>query len=103
MVADKFGTSPEELRAHASKLDGLGERLQTALDAANQVSLSTEAYGVICSFFVPVVQSVSQPGVDTLKDASGAMGDMAAKVKQTANTYESGDADNAGLFSGWEM
>ncbi|QIZ34184.1 type VII secretion target [Saccharopolyspora sp. ASAGF58] len=68
-MTDAFGVSPEELRSHASKLDALSDQLQTALDAANQVTMGSEAYGVICSFFVPIVQAVSQPGVDALSTA----------------------------------
>jgi uncharacterized protein YukE len=102
-MTNGFGVSPEELRSHASKLDALSENLRTALDAANQVTMGTEAYGVICSFFVPIVQAVSQPGVAALSTASDAMGDQAANVKDTAQTYESGDDANADSFSGWEV
>lgn len=102
-MTDGFGTSPEELRAHASKLEGLEDKLKTALDAAHQVTVGTEAFGKICSFFVPVVQQTAQPGIDALDRTSGAMGDLAAKIKQTANTYESGDEGAAGLFTGWGL
>lgn len=91
-MTDDIGTSPEELRAHAAKLQGFEDRLKTALDAANQVSMGSEAYGKICAFFVPVVRSVSQPGTDALRNTSDVLGDLAAKVKNSANTYESSDA-----------
>ncbi|MEV0704642.1 type VII secretion target [Saccharopolyspora sp. NPDC050389] len=102
-MTNAFDVSPEELRSHASRLDALSDQLKTALDAANQVTMGTEAYGVICSFFVPIVQAVSQPGVDALSTASESMSDQAGNVKDTAQTYESGDQANADSFSGWEV
>lgn len=102
-MTEGFGVSPEELLAHAAKLDGFADELKTALGAANEVNMGTDAYGVICQFFVPIVQAVSQPGVDALSTASTAMGDTATNVKDTAASYESGDEANAETFSGWEM
>lgn len=100
---DGFGTSTEELRAHAKKLEALGDRLDTAVDAANQVTMSTEAYGKICAFFVPIVQGVSQPGVDALSRSSGAMNELASNVKQAASTYEDTEQGNDALLKEIEV
>jgi len=97
-MTNGFGVTPEELRSHASKLQGLGDELGTALDAARQVSMSSEAYGVLCSFFVPIVQTVSEPGVDGLRAAEESMHETAAQINDTAATYESGDTANASAF-----
>jgi hypothetical protein len=102
-VTNGFRASPEELRAHASKLEELGDRLRTALDAANQVTLGTEAYGVLCSFFVPVVHDVSHPGVEALSAASASLAGTAGNVKDTASTYGTVDDESAAMFSDWEM
>jgi hypothetical protein len=95
-----YGVLPDELRAHASRLDGLRERLNTALDAANQVALGDQAYGVICSFFVPVVHAVSTPGVEALRDGATAMGDTASGVRTTATSYDNVEQSNTKPFAG---
>jgi Excreted virulence factor EspC, type VII ESX diderm len=94
-----YGVLPDELRSHASRLDGLRDRLDTALDAANQVSLGDQAYGVICSFFVPVVHAVSDPGVTALRDGATSMGDTATGVRTTATSYDNVEASNTRPFA----
>lgn len=93
-----FGLVPEELRAHASRLDGIRDRLSTALDAARTVSLPTGAYGVICQFFPPMVDPVEQMGMDAIGEAVTAMDGTAAEVRETAKTYEAVDDANRQAF-----
>ncbi len=102
-MTDGFDVRPEELHAHAKKLEAMGDRLKTAQDAANEVTMNTDAYGQICSFFVPTVQDASQPGIDALARASTAIRESARKVVDTAETYETTDASNAESLSGWDI
>lgn len=95
-----YGVLPGELRTHASRLDALQDRLDTALDAANQVALGDQAYGVICSFFVPVVHAVSSPGVEALRDGATSMGDTATGVRTTATSYDDVEQANTKPFAG---
>ncbi|MBM7774687.1 hypothetical protein JOD54_004891 [Actinokineospora baliensis] len=97
---DGFTVLDNELTAHMSRLNALGDRLDTALDAANQVTLGTEAYGVICQFFVPVVQAVSQPGTQALGDAAAAVEQMASGVRDTLTGYNNTDRANTRPFTG---
>jgi uncharacterized protein YukE len=99
-MPDGYDVLPDELRAHASRLDGLKDRLATALDAANQVALGDQAYGVICSFFVPIVHAVSTPGVEALQGASGSVGETADGVRTTATSYDTTDQATAQPFAG---
>jgi uncharacterized protein YukE len=98
--ADQYDVVVDELRAHAGKLDGLTERLNAAADAGSQVTLATEAYGKICSFFVPVVQSIADPGVEALSSAATTMGETATGVRENADGYEAHDQSNATRFGG---
>jgi hypothetical protein len=95
-----YDVLPDELRAHAGRLDALRDRLNTALDAANQVALGDQAYGVICSFFVPVVHAVSDPGVSALRDGATSMGDTANGVRTTATSYDNVEQANTKPFAG---
>jgi hypothetical protein len=99
-VPDGYGVLVGEIRAHAGRLDALHGQLTTAFEAANQVHLGTGAYGVICQFFVPIVQMVSQPGVDAIAQAADTMSITATGVRETANTYEAQDQIGANTFGG---
>ncbi|MFC0115588.1 type VII secretion target [Kibdelosporangium aridum] len=99
-MPDGYGVLPDELRAHASRLNGLQDRLNTALDAANQVALGDQAYGVICSFFVPIVHAVSAPGVTALRGTATAMGETSVGVKTTATSYDDVEQSNTQPFAG---
>ncbi|MCG8918611.1 ESX-1 secretion-associated protein [Actinokineospora sp. PR83] len=99
-MPDGYDVLPDELRNHAGKLAALGERLGTAVDAASQVTLGTQAYGVICQFFVPVVQAVSQPGVDALAEAAGSMDATANGVRANAVSYDTTEQANTRPFTG---
>ncbi|TWP46421.1 ESX-1 secretion-associated protein, partial [Lentzea tibetensis] len=61
-----FGVTADALDAHASSLDGLHGRLQTAVDAARSVSMPTDAYGIICQPFRMMLDPVEQWGLDAL-------------------------------------
>jgi hypothetical protein len=88
----------EELTAHASHLDGLTDRLNTAVDAANAVSMSDEAYGLLCSFLPPKVNPMEQEGLDALKAASEGVKTTADNVRTTAKDYQDTDEGNSGSF-----
>src|ERR1700712_3451977 len=47
-MADNYEVLTEALRAHARKVDGLAGRLAQAVDAAREVSLPSDAYGICC-------------------------------------------------------
>lgn len=93
-----FELVPEELRAHASRLDGIRDRLSTALDAARTVSLPTGAYGVICQFFPPMVDPVEQMGMDAISEAATAVEATANEIRETAKTYDAVDDANRQAF-----
>ncbi|MCP2260734.1 Excreted virulence factor EspC, type VII ESX diderm [Streptoalloteichus tenebrarius] len=98
-MADGYDVLFDELRAHASRLDALRERLDAAVGAAQQVSMGDEAYGKICSFFVPVVHAVSDPGMDALRRAAESMSETAREVRDTGQTYEATEQANTRPFA----
>lgn len=90
----------EELRGHADRLRGIEDQLDQALDAARQVSLSTEAYGKICTFFPPVVRAISDAGTASLAECASSVAETITGVRGTATDYESVERDNASAFGG---
>lgn len=99
-MPDGYDVVVDELRGHAGRLDALQDRLDTALQAANQVHLGSDAYGVICQFFVPIVQAVSGPGVDAIRQAAETMDATAGGMRSTAGGYENTERANTQPFAG---
>jgi uncharacterized protein YukE len=94
-----FEVTAEELTAHASHLDGLTDRIQTAISAAEQVSMADEAYGLLCSFLPPIVNPMEEEGLNALKAAQEGVGVTADNVRETAKQYQETDDASAESFS----
>jgi hypothetical protein len=95
-----FEVLPEELAAHAGHVDGLADRLDTCLDAANQVSMADGAYGVLCSFLPPIINPVTKSGVDAIKAAVEGIGATSEDINGTVESYRASDDANAQPFTG---
>ncbi|WP_236795140.1 type VII secretion target [Amycolatopsis sp. GM8] len=94
-----FEVVPDELRTHASHLDGLKDRLSTAADAAHTVVMDNGAYGLICSFLPPIVNATTQDdATDALKSAVEGMTTTADNVRSAASSYDEQDKSNAQPF-----
>ena len=95
-----YGVLTGELGGHASRLDALHDRLDQAVQAANQVHLGDSAYGVICQFFVPVVHMVSGPGVEAIRQATESMSDSAQGIRDNTASYDNVEQANTQPFAG---
>jgi uncharacterized protein YukE len=83
-----FHVTSDVLEAHAKALEGLHGRLQGAVDAANTVSMPTDAYGIICQPFRMLLDPVEQWGMNALKGVAEAMDSTAKKISETAKHYQ---------------
>ena len=91
----------EELTKHAAHLDELVDRLGTAISAAETVSMSDEAYGLLCSFLPPKINPVEEEGMNALRAASEGVRATADNVRTTARSYEQTDDGNSASFEGF--
>jgi hypothetical protein len=87
-----------DLTAHSQQLSGVMDALQQAMDAARQVSMPTDAYGILCQPFRMMLDPVEKYGMDALKDAVEAMDAAANEIKSTAQTYQGVDQGHAATF-----
>ncbi|MBB5153081.1 ESX-1 secretion-associated protein [Saccharopolyspora phatthalungensis] len=101
-MADQMNVVTENLRAHSSKVDGVVDRLNTALDASQQVTMDDSAYGILCQPFAMMLQPVEQNGVQALQKAVSAMEGIAENVRGAAEDYQSMDDDNSSMFRGMQ-
>ncbi|MBB5957684.1 hypothetical protein FHS29_004279 [Saccharothrix tamanrassetensis] len=90
----------EELRGHADRLRGVEDQLHQALDAAQQVSLSGQAYGKTCGMLPPMMTFVAGAGVHALAEVAQSVAETIGTVKRTANDYETVEQGNAQTFRG---
>ncbi|MEU4802972.1 type VII secretion target [Actinosynnema sp. NPDC023587] len=93
-----FEVVPDEVREHAEQVQGQGDVLGQALDAARQVSMSADAYGVLCQPFTLMLDPLEKWGVDALSQAKEALDSMAESLKATVELYEQVESDNVERF-----
>ncbi|HEY7597368.1 MAG TPA: type VII secretion target [Actinophytocola sp.] len=86
-MADGYDVLTGELEGHAGKVDGLTDRLRTAVDAANTVTMNNDAFGVVCQPFAAMLQPFEEMGVRALRQGADTMADIAGKVRDTARDY----------------
>ncbi|HET6503747.1 MAG TPA: ESX-1 secretion-associated protein [Amycolatopsis sp.] len=98
-MTSSFTVVSDELRAHASHLDGLVDRLNTAVSAANTVSMDNSSYGILCQFLPPIINALTQQhATDTLKSSVTGMSDMATNVRTAGSSYDQQDQAAAAPF-----
>lgn len=100
MTTGGFNVTSDVLEAHAKTLEGLQGRLQGAVDAANTVSMPTDAYGIICQPFRMLLDPVEQWGMDALKGAAEAMDATSKKITETAKHYQAIEDQITKTFTG---
>lgn len=83
-----FEVLGDELSSHAGRVDGLTDRLRTAVDAANTVTMDNSAYGVVCQPFALMLQPFEELGVRTLREGAEALADTAKTVRDTVRDYD---------------
>src|SRR5688572_6258580 len=88
-----------ELDTHAHTVDGLAERLQEAVAAAQQVTMDNSAYGVICQPFALMLDPFEQMGVQALQAAQASVADTAAGLRDTVKSYTSREHAHAEAFT----
>lgn len=74
-----FEVVPGEVRKRAEQVQGQGDLLTHALDAARQVSMSADAYGVLCRLFTLMLDPLEKWGVDALSEAAEALDSLPSR------------------------
>lgn len=95
---DGYEVLTGELEAHAGKVDAFTDRLRTASDAANQVTMNDSAYGVLCQPFAAMLQPFEELGVRTLRQGGDAMAETARQVKDAAASYAGTETSESGRY-----
>ncbi|WP_184451016.1 type VII secretion target, partial [Actinoalloteichus hoggarensis] len=102
-MSEAYDVVPEDLVAHASHLDALTDRLNTAISAAETVSMSDDAYGLICQFLPPIINPMEEEGITALNAAVEGITTSAENVRATADQYLDTDDANQRSFKNITM
>lgn len=94
-MADRYEVLTEALRAHARKIDSFASRLDQAVDAAREVSLPSDAYGMYCLDLPLMLNPLQYLGVAALGNSGEQLSTTATNVERTAKDYEEIDNRNA--------
>lgn len=97
-MTDGYGVLSTELRGHAARTNGLLDRLDQAISAAQTVSMPDDAYGIICQFLPPVINPLEQRGIEGITAARAGMAEAAAGVQSSADTYDTHEQANTQSF-----
>jgi hypothetical protein len=97
MTAAGFEVEPDDLVAHASHVESLVDRLNTASSAAD-TAMSDHAYGLLCAFLPPIIRPTGEQAKDTLTASIEGVRGLADNVKTAAQSYRDGEEGNAQPF-----
>ena len=89
------------LEAHGKRLDAIGERLSdVSRSALTAMSLQPKAFGLLCSFLVPIVSAHQLATLGGFAALGGAVSREGRAIEDTARTYTEADADLADKING---
>ncbi|MEV5539481.1 type VII secretion target [Saccharopolyspora shandongensis] len=94
-MAEGFRIPAEQLRTHADRLDGHAAAIGQAADAGRSAQLGTDAYGVICQFLPPVLDSTAETVLSTTSAAHDAVSALSTALREAIADHEATDAEIA--------
>jgi hypothetical protein len=97
MTAGGFEVDSDDLVAHASHVDSLVDRLNTAVSASDS-AMSDHAYGLLCAFLPPIIRPTGEQAQDTLKASIEGVKGLSDNVRTAAQSYRDGEESNMQPF-----
>ncbi|MER7418322.1 type VII secretion target [Micromonospora peucetia] len=88
---DGIHVRPEDLTAHAARLDQVAGRLDTTKGAGQHVRLGADAYGQLCALMPMLLDDLQHTLVDGIGRAAGSVRDTAERLRVGAERYRAAD------------
>lgn len=95
-----LGMDPDALRHHAARVDAVAAEPRSALEAARATAADHDAFGVLCSFLVPVLAGTQVTGIAACAATVGSLATAASEVRSVATGVEVTDAAVAATATG---
>ncbi|WP_433650339.1 type VII secretion target [Micromonospora zamorensis] len=99
-TGDGIHVDPDDLTAHAARLDRCAGSLDTAGQAGQHVRLGADAYGQLCALMPTLLDGLQRTLVDGIGAAAASVRDTAGKLRVGADRYRSSDAQAKQLLDG---
>lgn len=89
----------DALRAHERDVRALASDLDGAVDAGMTAAMDVGAFGLICSFLVPITSTVQLAGVGAIAAAAASMDAIADGLRFSADGYDAVDDASHGALT----
>jgi translation elongation factor EF-1beta len=93
-----YRINPDEMSAHAKKLDDIGERVSTAM-GAGQATSHPEAFGLLGFQLMGICAGAQHMAMNTLKEAVDAATDHVKRVQSWREHIQTNDEAQADMFT----
>ncbi|MDN4175400.1 type VII secretion target [Nocardioides sp. SOB77] len=91
-MSGELNVTPAELRSHGSDLAAVAAKVGGAKSAGGTVTgLSTQAFGLLCSFFTPPCLVMSAGALESMDGLQGSVERYARSVPEFADALEATD------------
>ena len=91
-MSDGFEVTPAELRAHAGDVSSVSSQVSAASNAAGvALSLSPQAFGILCSFFTPPCLTMSTVAISSMGGIQMGATAFATTMPLVADDFETTD------------
>lgn len=95
MMADQYEVLTEALATHAENVNKFADRLAEAVDAAREVSLPSDAFGLCCADLPLMLNPLQYLGAAALDSGAKRLTTTASNVREAAERYAEIDDHNA--------
>ncbi|MET8089766.1 type VII secretion target [Micromonospora sp. NPDC005220] len=99
-AGDGIQVDPDDLTAHAARLDRSATSVDTAQQAGQHVRLGTDAYGQLCAMMPVLLDGLQRTLVDGIGAAAASVRDTAGRLRVGADRYRESDAHAKHLLDG---
>jgi hypothetical protein len=97
-VSDHVAVRHPDLLAHAARVAAIGDDIATAAEAGRAVRAGPDAYGRLCVMVPVMLGALQDVLVGGITSGAETLHDTAARLRSTAEVYESADRRRATVF-----
>lgn len=91
MAADQVRFPAHQVERHAGSVERVGDAMQTARSAVDEITMDSGAYGQLCQFLPAILTPVFGMGADALYKTVDVLQETAASLRTTAASMSGTD------------
>lgn len=97
-MGNGFVVNAEQLRTHASKVEGIQSRFDAVKGASANIQQNDQAYGVLCGWIAGVLEGRHTRQDELIDFVAENLSLAAESLRAAADVYESRDKEHADLI-----